>query len=167
MRDLNHIADISVDISDGSCWVGHSRRISRYSPEGTLLFTMTLEKGSSLQALASDPSSKALWIGTNKGLVKIDTAGIEQFRTDEPVHINDLKTDTANGSLWLITDKQVFKYTKEGKPLFALPLCSNDDDDKEQLKRTANEKNKNKSRVNAKTNIKTMIPATKHAREIL
>jgi hypothetical protein len=121
-----HISSVSVDSAEGTCWVGGHRRISKYSADGLPLLSFALEKGNSIRSLAADPASHELWIGTKKGLVKVDAQGQELFRTSSPFDIRDLQVNGTTGSLWLITKKDVWKYSKENQLLMTLPLCMND-----------------------------------------
>jgi hypothetical protein len=117
------VTDISVDISDGSCWVGRDHFISRYSTDGILLLGFAVDSDDRVTALAADPLTQTLWIGGQKGLIKVDTIGQELFRTKEPRDIQDLEVNTATGMLWLADKKNVHKYVQNGQKLFTIPLC--------------------------------------------
>ncbi len=117
------VIDISVDVSDGSCWVGRKHHLSRYSGDGVLLLGFVIDSDNRVTSLAADPLAHALWIGTQKGLIKVDSIGQELFRTEEPRDIQDLEGNTVTGSLWLVSKKDVYKYRQDGQKLFLIPLC--------------------------------------------
>ena len=128
----DHIVDVSVDISDGSCWVGLKDKAVKYTSDGEPVLVFNLEKWNRIHALATDPYSHSLWIGAKKGLIRIDRNGLEEFRSAEPHYIQDLKIDLTDGSLWLVTKKEVFKYSSYGYRLFSLrPCIENDKGDEE------------------------------------
>jgi len=129
IRDIGHIEDVSVDISDGSCWVGLKDKAIKYSPEGAPLISFNMESGNKVQAFAAEPILHGIWIGSKKGLIKINKDGIEEFRTEELSDIQDIKIDIRDASAWMVTKKQVYKYNSAGDKLFYLRPCAEDDDD--------------------------------------
>ena len=132
VKDIGPIKDLSVDISDGSCWVGLKQQAIRYSSDGIPLFTFNPGEDNEIQALAADPLSQSLWIGTEDGLMKVNKDGFDEFYTDEPSDIQDLKIDINDGSVWVVTEKWVFKYSSAGERLFSIRPCpENGDDDEE------------------------------------
>jgi len=120
---LGQITDVSVNPLDGSCWVGKQHAISRYASDGARILDIELEQDLRITALAAEAPSKYLWIGTQKGLIKVDSDGNEFFRTTEPLDIQDLKIDTLNDSLWIVTKKRVYKYSPGGEKLLDLSVC--------------------------------------------
>ncbi len=123
-----HVVDISVDIADGSCWIGRNHHISRYSADGLLLLSFPIDSDNKVTALAADPFTRAIWIGSQKGLIKLDSIGQEQLRMKELQDIQDLEVNPATGSLWLVAKKDVYKYDRDGQKLFMIPLCPREND---------------------------------------
>jgi len=117
------ITGVSVDVSDGSCWVAEAHKITKYAPDGTALFSVPAGESISITALAADPGSHALWVGTEEGLGKIDALGQELFRTGDIAGIRDMEVNMATGSLWIVTVNEVHKYSKDNQKLLTVPLC--------------------------------------------
>ncbi|MFZ3064728.1 MAG: hypothetical protein WA277_05535 [Nitrospirota bacterium] len=145
IKDVGHIQDVSVDISNSTCWVGLKDKAIKYSQDGKPLLDFNLEDGNKILALAADPFSNSLWIGTKKGLIKFDGNGSEQIRTEEPHDIQDLKVNTIDASLWLVTKKEVLKYSSEGKRIFRIVPCPDKDDEKDDEDRNKEKSNKSSS----------------------
>lgn len=124
----NPVSDLSVDVSNSTCWAGSKQRITHYSSDGIPLLTFDLEEGNEVLALAADPSSHSLWIGSRKGLIKHDDRGMEILRIGEHLHIEDIEMNITTGSLWVATSKEVFQYNVEGQLLLVLDLCGRNDE---------------------------------------
>lgn len=145
IKDVGHIQDVSVDISNSTCWVGLKDKVIKYSQDGKPLLDFSIEDGNKIHALAAEPFSNSLWIGTKKGLIKVDENGSEQFRTEEPHDIQDLKVNTTDASLCLVTKKEVFKYSTEGKRIFRNVPCPDKDDGKDDEDKDKEKSNKSRS----------------------
>ncbi len=126
IKTYDHAVDVSADSSDGTCWVGHKQKVTKYSPEGKPLATFNIENCNKVHALAADPVSHSLWIGSKKGLIKVGSDGFK-FHIKEPLDIQDIKIDISDSSVWAVTKKEVFKYSAEGQKLFRLFPCSKED----------------------------------------
>jgi predicted secreted protein len=122
------VSDLSVDIANGSCWVGSKHHIAHYASDGTPLRAFDLEEGNEVLALAADPSSHSLWIGSRKGLAKYDDQGRETIQIGEHLHIKDIEMNITSNALWVMTSKQVHQYSAEGQRLLVIDLCGSYDE---------------------------------------
>lgn len=128
IQEPGNIIDLAVDTSDHTCWVGTKHRITNYDIDSTIYLDFDIDAEHEIIALTPESSTESLWIGTSKGLIKVDVSGQETLRKDGPEHIQDLKTNPTTGDLWVITNKKVYKYSKDGEKLFTVSLCPKDDE---------------------------------------
>lgn len=111
------VADVAVDVADGTCWVADGDEVLKLAADGGRVLSHRIEPGNRVQALTVDPQSHSVWLGTRKGVFRLDPQGLEVFRDPEPADIQDLKVDETCGVLWLVTKKRVIKYSGEGERL--------------------------------------------------
>ena len=117
------IQDVAVDVSDGTCLVGTTNEVMRYSADGLQVQFLKLKKGEMLYAIEADPRSGGYWIGTQNGVIKFDRYGVEVLRDEDLRDVQDIGVEHETGNLWAISKKDVWKLGSNRERLLHRRLC--------------------------------------------
>lgn len=109
--DYHNIRDIEFD-KDGNTWVISWGKLIKYNGNEWVTISDSLGYYAFDQnCLAIGPNNEK-WIGTDNGLLKIDSSGMTVFHTSSGLnnsHINDIEIDQYN-KVWIATEGGVTEY---------------------------------------------------------
>jgi streptogramin lyase len=118
--------DVSVNITDGSCWVTHSRgEIYRYDASGTRVVTASLSaKMGEPKFVTVNPKTGNAWVADSQSsiIVKLDANGQELLRITDIKAPSSPRVDVRDGGVWLVSSPAtLIKLSADGKRVKEFP----------------------------------------------
>lgn len=118
--------DVSVNITDGSCWVTHSRgEIYRYDTNGTRVVTANLTaKMGEPKFVTVNPKTGNAWVADSQSsiIVKLDANGNELLRITDIKAPSSPRVDVRDGGVWLVSSPAtLIKLSAAGKKVKEFP----------------------------------------------
>ena len=118
--------DVSVNVTDGSCWVTHSRgAVYRYDDTGTRIVTANLTaKLSEPKFVTVNPKTGNAWVADSQSsiIVKLDANGNELLRITDIQAPASPRVNVQDGSVWLISSPTtLIKLSATGKRVKEFP----------------------------------------------
>lgn len=116
------IEDMLIDKRDGSLWLALEHHLVKLSPTGELLLNVPTSK--ELKEIALDIADNSVWLSTEHSVYSIDantgyikTALVLPPKKDDPAktaEVEDLAFDLHLNELWVMTEKQLLRYKRDG-----------------------------------------------------
>lgn len=120
-EDTKHVS-LSVNPSNGTVWLGVSKRVHHFDAQGQLLHTLALSD--KVRALALDEISLRVWVATKKTLSADTDTGTLAAVLDlgKNPDIQDLTLDAESGTLWVAVKKALLRYDASGSLVWETKL---------------------------------------------
>jgi hypothetical protein len=92
---------LSANSQNGSVWLGVKKSLHHFGPQGQWLNIHTLSEP--VRALAWDPTTSCLWVGTQRKVTALDNTGrlCKAINLGTHPDVQDLTVDAASGDLWV------------------------------------------------------------------
>jgi RHS repeat-associated protein len=113
---------LSANPKNGSVWLGVKKSLYHFGPHGQWLNIHSLSEP--VQALAWDPTTSCLWVGTQKTVTALDNTGrlCNVINLGKHPEVQDLAVDPDSGDLWVAMKKTLLRYDARGTLEFEADL---------------------------------------------
>jgi streptogramin lyase len=116
---------VSVNVTDGSCWITHSRgAIYRHDAAGTRVATANPAKMGEPKFVTVNPKTGNAWVADSQSsiIVKLDANGQELLRITDIKAPSSPRVDVRDGGVWLVSSPAtVIKLSADGKRVKEFP----------------------------------------------
>jgi len=113
---------LSTNPKNGTVWLGVKKSLYHFGPQGEWLSVHTLS--AHVRALAWDPTTSCLWVGTQKTVNALHDTGSSCKVIDLGPHadVQDIAVDPDSGDLWVAMKTVLQRYDGSGTLRFAVDI---------------------------------------------